>query len=116
MRREPITAAVDEDSWERVASHGDGPLLVLGAPGTGKTELLARRLARLAAGGVPAERILVIASRRASARRLRERSEALLEGPFEELWLGGWESIGERLLREHSDAAGLDPFFDVLGP
>ena len=27
-----------------------------------------------------------------------------------------WEEVCERLLREHSTAAGLDPFFDVLGP
>ena len=50
------------------------------------------------------------------AARLRERVEALLEGPREELWIGTWGAIGERLLREHSEAAGLDPFFDVLGP
>ena len=36
--------------------------------------------------------------------------------PYEELWIGSWDEIGERLLREHSEAAGLDPFFDVLGP
>ena len=36
--------------------------------------------------------------------------------PYEELWIGTWEALGERLLREHSTAAGLDPFFDVLGP
>ena len=58
----------------------------------------------------------MIGSTRATARRLRERAEALLEGPFEELWIGTWETLGERLLREHSEAAGLDPFFDVLGP
>ena len=43
-------------------------------------------------------------------------SETLLDGPFEELWIGSWETLGERLLREYSEAAGLDPFFDVLGP
>jgi len=101
---------------ERAGLHGDGPLLVLGAAGTGKTELLARRLARLADGGTPPERILVIGSTRATARRLRERAEALVQGPFEELWVGSWDTIGERLLREHAEAAGLDPFFDVLGP
>ena len=96
--------------------HVDGPLLVLGAAGTGKTEALARRLARLAAAGTGPEQVLVLASTRATAKRLRERVEALLEGPFEELWIGTWETLGERLLREHSSAAGLDPFFDVLGP
>jgi DNA helicase II / ATP-dependent DNA helicase PcrA len=106
----------ETDPRERAIAHGEGPLLVLGAAGTGKTELLARRLARLVADGTRAERVLVLASTRATGRRLRERAEALVEGPFEELWIGSWETLGERLLREHSAAAGLDPFFDVLGP
>jgi len=107
--------AVEATASERVAAHGDGPLLIVGGAGTGKTELLARRLANLAATEGP-ERVLMIGSTRATARRLRERSEALLRGPFEELWIGSWDTLGERLLREHSEAAGLDPFFDVLGP
>jgi DNA helicase-2/ATP-dependent DNA helicase PcrA len=115
--REGQPATTTETSGRELAvAHGSGPLLVLGAAGTGKTELLARRLARLAADGTAAERTLVIGSTRATARRLRERSEALLQGPFEELWIGSWDTIGERLLREHAEAAGLDPFFDVLGP
>jgi len=100
---------------QRAAAHVDGPLLVLGAAGTGKSELLARRLADLAAAGTAPERILVFGARRATARRLREHCEALLDGPYEELWVGSWDELGERLLREHSEAAGLDPFFDVLG-
>jgi DNA helicase-2/ATP-dependent DNA helicase PcrA len=101
---------------ERAIQHGDGPLLLLGRAGTGKTEALARRLTRLAEEGIEPERVLVLTSTRASARRLRERVEALLDRPHEELWIGTWGAIGERLLREHSDAAGLDPFFEVLGP
>jgi DNA helicase-2/ATP-dependent DNA helicase PcrA len=116
MPRDPASAPELSDERARVSAHREGPLLVLGAAGTGKTELLARRLAALVAAGTPAEQVLVIGSTRATARRLRERSEALLEGPFEELWIGSWETLGERLLREHSEAAGLDPFFDVLGP
>jgi DNA helicase-2/ATP-dependent DNA helicase PcrA len=100
---------------QRALEHREGPLLVLGEPGTGKTELLARRLARLVAGGVRPEAILTIASGRNTARHLRERCEALVERPFEELWIGSWEAIGERILREHPEEAGLDPFFDVLG-
>ncbi len=116
MREERPATALEAGGRERAIAHGEGALLVLGAAGTGKTELLARRLARLAERGVAPERVLVIGSTRATARRLRERAEALLEGPFEELWIGSWDAIGERLLREHSEAAGLDPFFDVLGP
>jgi DNA helicase II / ATP-dependent DNA helicase PcrA len=104
-------------SQREVIEHGAGPLLVLGEPGTGKSEALARRLARLAADGDAApERVLLVASTRAGAEALRTRVESLLETHYDELWVGTWDAIGERLLREHSEAAGLDPFFDVLGP
>ncbi len=99
----------------RAAAHVDGPLLVLGAAGTGKSELLARRLADLAAAGTAPDRILIFGARRSTARRLRDHCEALLDAPYDELWVGSWDELGERLLREHSEAAGLDPFFDVLG-
>ncbi len=103
------------DAQEQAIRHRTGPLLLLGEAGTGKSEVLARRLAALAADDAP-ERILVLTSSRATAGRLRERAEALLDRPYEELWIGSWEGLGERLLREHATAAGLDPFFDVLGP
>ena len=104
------------DAQERVVLHDEGPMLVMGAAGTGKSEVLARRLARFAREGVGPERVLVFTSTPATARQLRRRVEAQLDGPYEELWIAPWETLGERLLREHADAAGLDPFFDVLGP
>jgi len=112
---EQSTRAELASTQERAVRHLDGPLLLRGAPGTGKTEALARRFAFLAAGGIDAERIILLASQRASARRLSDRVEELLDSGGE-LWIGTWDSLGERLLREYSTAAGLDPFFDVLGP
>src|SRR5882724_6769875 len=104
------------EAQERAVQHGEGPLLLLGAAGTGKTEALSRRFARLAIEGVTQEGLLVFASNRPTAQRLQQRVEVLLAGSYEELWIGTWDVLGERLLREHSTAAGLDPFFDVLGP
>jgi DNA helicase-2/ATP-dependent DNA helicase PcrA len=104
------------EAQERAVHHGDGPLLLTGAPGTGKTEALARRFARLAGDETDPARILILASTRATADRLRRRVEALLRIPYEELWIGTWDELAERLLRERSTTAGLDPFFDVLGP
>ncbi|MFL5832776.1 MAG: ATP-dependent helicase [Solirubrobacterales bacterium] len=115
MREDPSITESAAPERERAVAHGEGPLLIVGPAGTGKTELLAHRLAHLVDAGARPESILTIASRQATAARLRERCEALLEGSFEELWVGSWDAIGERLLREHPEEAGLDPFFDVLG-
>ncbi|HEX5376052.1 MAG TPA: UvrD-helicase domain-containing protein, partial [Solirubrobacterales bacterium] len=104
------------EAQQHAVEHGDGPLLLLGAAGTGKTEALARRFARLVGDGIEPAQILVFTSTQATAARLRRRVEALLETPYEELWIGTWGELAERLLREQSTAAGLDPFFDVLGP
>ncbi len=104
------------EAQERAIRHRAGPLLLVGEAGTGKSEVLARRFESLAADGMAPERILVLTSSRTTAQRQRERVEALLDRPLEELWIGTWEELGERLLREYSTAAGLDPFFGVLGP
>jgi DNA helicase-2/ATP-dependent DNA helicase PcrA len=101
---------------EGAIAHADGALLVRGEAGSGKSEVVARRLARIAAGGEATERVLVLTSTRAGAQQLLARVEALVDGPVGELWIDTWDAIGERLLREHSEPAGLDPFFDVLGP
>ncbi len=101
---------------ERAITHRFGPLLLIGEAGTGKTEVLARRLQSLVEEGAGPDRVLLLAANAATAQRLRERVEQLLDRPLEELWIGTWDELGERLLREHSTAAGLDPFFGILGP
>jgi DNA helicase-2/ATP-dependent DNA helicase PcrA len=103
------------EAQEQAVRHQGGPLLLAGAPGSGKTETIVRRFARLVEDGVAPERILVLCARQATAQRLLTRVEALLDRPYEELWIGTWPRLCERLLREHAVAAGLDPFFEVLG-
>ena len=61
----------------RVLTHGAGFLRVLGGPGTGKTTLLAERVARLLADGdAGAARPLVLVGDRRAAAALRERVSA----------------------------------------
>jgi DNA helicase-2/ATP-dependent DNA helicase PcrA len=103
------------EQQRRVVEHGAGPLILIGPAGSGRTEALARRIGRLAASGTPPDRILALTSSPAAAAGLRSRVEAVIEGPFEELWIGTYAGTTERLLREHAADAGLDPFFETVG-
>ncbi|MFE0531003.1 ATP-dependent helicase [Micromonospora parva] len=59
-----------------VVGHTDGPMLVLGGPGTGKTSTLVEAVAARVADGVDPERILVLTFGRRGATALRQRIEA----------------------------------------
>jgi DNA helicase-2/ATP-dependent DNA helicase PcrA len=102
------------DAQRRVVEHGPGAMLVVGPAGSGRSEALAARLARLVAGGTAPERIMVLTRSRAAATHLRARTAALIELPYEELWISTYEVVAERLLREHALEAALDPFFATV--
>ncbi|MEU4554972.1 ATP-dependent helicase [Micromonospora violae] len=59
-----------------VVGHTDGPMLVLGGPGTGKTSTLVEAVAARVAEGVDPEQILVLTFGRRGATALRQRIEA----------------------------------------
>lgn len=114
---EAATAPLRLDSiQEQVRDHRGEALILRGAAGSGKTEAAARRLAALAAEAGGPQRVLVLTATEATASRLKQRAGELIDPPYEELWIGTWPVICERLLREQATAARLDPFFEVLGP
>ncbi len=92
----------------------EGSLLITGTAGTGRSEALVRRFAALVEEGTGAERILLLARSRANAALLRRRVDAALDAAHEELWIGTYEEVAERLLRDYPVEAGLDPFFTTV--
>lgn len=60
----------------QVIAHVDGPLLVIGGPGTGKTVTLVEAVAARIAEGADPQRILVLTFGRRGAARLRDQIEA----------------------------------------
>jgi DNA helicase-2/ATP-dependent DNA helicase PcrA len=94
-----------------VVEHAEGPLLVQGVAGSGRTEALSRRLARLTEEG---ERALVLTCSQASTARIRSRAEEAIDSPFEELVIHPHRSAATRLLREHATEAGVDPLLESL--
>ena len=100
----------------RVAEHGDGPLLVEGPAGSGRSEALSLRLERLVERGERPEHVLVLTRSRAARAALRSRAEQLVRRPYDQLWIATWGEAAEALLREYPVEAGLDPFFTTVGP
>ena len=113
---ERLLAGLNEAQLEAV-THPGGPLLVLAGAGTGKTRVITRRIAWLAAAGHPArERARADVLDQGGGGDARSRAEELLEDPYEELRCSTFHSFCARLLQEESLDAGFDPFFHPARP
>src|SRR5687767_12110458 len=105
------------DPGQRAAVvHRGGPLLVEGEAGTGKTRVLAHRVAWLASEGLAPHAALVLTGSRRAALDLQCRIEGLLHPAWEELAVATPAAWAERVLREHAAEAGLDPLWALVTP
>jgi DNA helicase-2/ATP-dependent DNA helicase PcrA len=104
------------DDQQREAARVRGPAIVLGGAGSGKTRVLAHRVAMLVAGGeAPARRVLAFGRTEREAALLRARAERLLGAPLHGAWIDTIENVCLRILRAHAAALGRKPSFVVLG-
>jgi DNA helicase II / ATP-dependent DNA helicase PcrA len=103
-------------SQRAVVAHPGGRLLVVAGAGTGKTRTLTERFAWLVEQGTPAECILALTFSDPAAAAMRERLEALLDAPYEELNVLTFHSFCVKLLQDEALEAGVDPFFSPVTP
>ncbi|HEX5825364.1 MAG TPA: UvrD-helicase domain-containing protein [Candidatus Limnocylindrales bacterium] len=92
----------------------DGPLLILAGAGSGKTRVLAHRIAYLV--GVKNVRpwsILAVTFTNRAAGELRERIIALVGEPGRDVQAGTFHSLCARVLRRDGEAIGIDRRFVV---
>src|SRR3990172_4418068 len=76
-----------------------GPLLILAGPGSGKTRVIAHRIAYLIHTGVSPYRMMAVTFTNKAAREMKERLYRLLGPGMEDLSLGTFHSMAARLLR-----------------
>ncbi len=100
---------------QRVAAEcGDGPVLVLAGPGTGKTTTLTARFAALVARGVPPERILAVTFTRKSGDDLVARLVQVHGLERGRLEVGTFHRFAGQILRAHAEQVGLTRRFRIL--
>jgi DNA helicase II / ATP-dependent DNA helicase PcrA len=99
-------------SQQKAVEHTEGPLLVLAGPGSGKTRVITRRIARIIQQGVNPGRVLAITFTNKAAGEMAERVARLLPGT--RVWISTFHRFCARLLRSRATAVGLKSNFTIL--
>ncbi|MDR3315376.1 MAG: UvrD-helicase domain-containing protein [Coriobacteriales bacterium] len=92
----------------------EGPLLVLAGAGSGKTRVLAYRIAHLVEDlGVSPYQILAITFTNKAAAEMRERLSHLLRDGIRGMWVATFHAMCVRLLRQDADRLGFTRNFTI---
>ncbi len=93
--------------------HPGGPLLILAGAGSGKTRVLAYRIAYLLRHrGVAPARVLAVTFTNKAANEMRDRVDRLVGGALaRSMWIGTFHHICSRILRRHGHRVGVDKNF-----
>lgn len=110
----PILTNLNEEQRHAVTTAAQNCRILAGA-GSGKTTVLVRRIAWLLHEyGLSPYAILAVTFTNKAARELRERLQALLPDIAASVNLGTFHRICYKLLKQHADAAHLDPNFQII--
>ncbi len=92
----------------RAVTHGDGPLLVVAGAGTGKTQVVTRRIAWLiATKRAKPSQILALTFTDKAAEEMQARVDQLVPYGYTDTVIGTFHAFGDRVIREHALELGL---------
>jgi len=92
----------------------EGPLLILAGAGSGKTRVIAHRIAHLVSDGLTEpDRILAVTFTNKAAGEMRSRVEALLGTDCRSMWVSTFHALCARLLRREAPQIGLSRDFVI---
>jgi DNA helicase-2/ATP-dependent DNA helicase PcrA len=92
----------------------EGPLLILAGAGSGKTRVIAHRIAHLVSDGLAQpDGILAVTFTNKAAAEMRSRVEALLGTDCRSMWISTFHALCARLLRREAPQIGLSRDFVI---
>ena len=96
------------DEQRAAVTHGAGPLLIVASAGTGKTQVITRRIAWLIAGKhARPDEILALTFTDKAAAEMEERVDLLVPYGFVGATISTYNAFCDRLVREHAVELGL---------
>ena len=108
-----LLAGLNPEQAAAVTS-GDGPVLIVAGPGSGKTRVLTTRIAYLIQERqVPPWNVLALTFTNKAAREMRERVENLVGDRASWITMGTFHSFSARILRMYGNEIGIDPRFVI---
>ncbi len=108
------TLASLSDVQQQIVSWNTGALLVLAAPGSGKTLVLTTRISRLLhESSDEAFRIVALTFTNRAADEMRERIKQMVPETEERLFVGTFHAFSAEILRQHGQHLGLKTDFRI---
>ena len=116
MTNEPLASALEKltDIQRRAVGWNDGALLVLAGPGSGKTQVLTCRIARLLNSSREKNfRVLALTFTNKAADEMKGRVANFVPGLEERANIGTFHSFCAQVLRQHGVHRGIKPDFAI---
>ena len=108
-----LLASLNPEQQEAVLQ-SEGALLILAGAGSGKTRVIAHRIAHLVSSGISTpDRIVAVTFTNKAAEEMRSRVESLLDVDCRQMWISTFHALCARMLRREAPHIGLSRDFVI---
>jgi len=110
-----MSSLVLNQNQQEAVNWGEGPLMVLAGPGSGKTTVLTQRIIRILNESIGERfKILALTFTKNAAKNMREKIDAAISEGRERVTLTTFHSFCMDVIRQHGELEGINTTFNIL--